>query len=63
MKESKDYLFQAVSIEPENTKYMSNLGYLSLKTGNRDEAKKYCLTVLEFDPNDKIARKMLEELR
>ena len=63
LKESKDYLFQALSIEPENTKYMSNLGYLSLKEGNRDEAKKYFLAVLEFDPNDKIAKKMLEELQ
>ena len=41
---------------------MSNLGYLSLKEGNPQEARKYFLTVLEFDPNDKIAIKMLEEL-
>lgn len=60
--ESKKYLVEALSMEPENTKYMSNLGYLSLKEGNPQEARKYFLTVLEFDPNDKIAIKMLEEL-
>ena len=49
-------------LEPENTKYMSNLGYLSLKQGNPQEARRYFLTVLEFDSQDKIAAKILEEL-
>lgn len=60
--ESRRCLVEALSLEPENTKYMSNLGYLSLKQGNPQEARRYFLTVLEFDPQDKIAAKMLEEL-
>ena len=60
--ESRRCLVEALSLEPENTKYMSNLGYLSLKQGNSQEARRYFLTVLEFDPQDKIAAKILEEL-
>lgn len=60
--ESRKCLIEALSLEPENTKIMSNLGYLALKQGNPQEARKFFLTVLEFDPNDKIAISMLEEL-
>lgn len=60
--ESKKCLVQALSLEPENTKYMSNLGYLALKQGNPQEARKFFLSVLEFDAQDKIALQMLEDL-
>ena len=60
--ESKKCLVEALSIEPENTKYMSNLGYLALKQGNPQEARKFFLAVLEFDAHDKIALQMLEDL-
>lgn len=61
-KESRECLISALSLEPENTKIMSNMGYLELKMGNKEEAKKYFLTVLEFDPNDVIASNMIEQL-
>ncbi len=60
--ESKQCLINALSIEPENTKIMSNMGYLELKMNHKEEAKKYFQTVLEFDPNDKIAQQMLEQI-
>lgn len=60
--ESKKCLVEALSLEPENTKYMSNLGYLALKQGNPQEARKFFLAVLEFDAHDKIALQMLEDL-
>ena len=60
--ESKKCLVEALSLEPENTKYMSNLGYLALKQGNPQEARKFFLAVLEFDAQDKIALQMLEDL-
>lgn len=60
--ESKKCLVEALSLEPENTKYMSNLGSLALKQGNIQEARKFFLAVLEFDAHDKIALQMLENL-
>ncbi len=59
---AKEYLTKAMNIESENTKIMSNLGYLALKEGNFDEARRFFLAVLEFDPNDKIAQEMLKSL-
>ena len=56
LKEAKSSLTKALSLDPENTKIISNLGYLSLKEGNTNEAQKYFSTVLEIDPNDKIAQ-------
>lgn len=61
-RESRRCLMEALAIDPENTKIMSNLGYLALRQGDPQEARRYFLTVLEFDPDDKIARSMLEEL-
>ena len=60
---AKKNLVQALTLEPENTKIMSNLGYLELKNNNPEEAKKYFQTVLEFDPGDKIALNMIEQLQ
>lgn len=60
--EAKQALLKALSIDPESTKIMSNLGYLSLKEGNTSEAQKYFSAVLEFDPNDKIAQIELAKL-
>ena len=59
---AKMYLFKALAIDPENTKVLSNLGYVALKTGNIAEAQKYFSTVLEIDPKDKIALIELERL-
>lgn len=60
--EAKDSLLKAFAIDNENTKIISNLGYLALSQGNTDEARKYFTTVLEFDPNDKIAASELLKL-
>lgn len=53
--EAEKCLKLAFSLEPENTKIISNLGYLSLAQGKIQEARNYFTTVLEYDPNDKIA--------
>ena len=55
IKASKKSLEKALSIDPENVKIISNLGYLSLKEGKIDDARKYFSIVLEYSPNDKIA--------
>ncbi len=55
-------LREALTMDGENTKIISNLGYLSLKTGNLEDARKYFEVVLEIDPEDKIARAQLESL-
>ena len=60
--EAKNCLIKAMSIEPESTKVISNLGYLSLAMGNKAEARKYFTTVLEIEPNDKIAASELMKL-
>ena len=53
--EAKKALETALSLEPENTKIISNLGYLSLKEGKPSDAAAYFQTVLEYDPNDTLA--------
>jgi len=60
--EAKQVLMKAMEIEPESTKIISNLGYLALAQGNREEARKYFTAVLEFDPKDSIAANELLKL-
>jgi Flp pilus assembly protein TadD len=45
--------------DPENVKIISNLGVLALRNGNNDEAAAFFRAVLEFDPNDPLARKVI----
>lgn len=52
---AKTSLMEALSMDSENTKIISNLGCLYLKTGQKEEALRYFKTVLELDPSDKIA--------
>ncbi|MGP1530730.1 MAG: tetratricopeptide repeat protein [Treponema sp.] len=59
---AKSELLKALSLAPENEKIISNLGYLSLKEGKRDEAQKYFAAALEYCPNDKIAAAELAKL-
>lgn len=59
---SKQSLLSAFAISPEDTKIISNLGYLALRMGNKEEARKYFATVLEFDSKDKIAAHELSKL-
>jgi len=60
--QAKECLLKALSIAPENTKIISNLGYAALKQDDVSTAQKYFQTVLEYDPNDKIAAMELERL-
>ena len=53
---------KALALEPESTKIISNLGYLALAMGNKQEARNYFTAVLEFDPKDKIAAGELAKL-
>lgn len=62
LSKAKDSLMKALAIDPESTKIISNLGYLALKEGNVSEAQKYFATVLEIDPDDKIALHELSKL-
>ena len=59
---AKDCLMKAFAIEPENVKIVSNLGYLALAEGKKEEARKYFTSVLEFDPKDAIAANELLKL-
>lgn len=59
---AKSELLTALSLAPENEKIISNLGYLSLKEGKRDEAQKYFAAALEYCPTDKIAAAELAKL-
>ena len=58
--ESRRFLLAALEQEPENTKIISNLGMVSLRAGNTAEAAGFFKTVLEMDPNDLLAREMLQ---
>ena len=60
--EAQESLVEALSIDPDSIKVISNLGCLFLKRGNKEEAKKYFETVLEIDPEDKIAKEQLKLL-
>ena len=60
--QAQEHLLKALQLAPENTKIISNLGYIALKRGDVSTAQKYFQTVLEYDPNDKIAAMELERL-
>ena len=60
--EAKKCLMKAFALEPESTKIISNLGYLALAMGQKQEARNYFTAVLEFDPKDKIAASELAKL-
>ncbi|MBQ5999749.1 MAG: tetratricopeptide repeat protein [Treponema sp.] len=60
--EAKKSLMKALAISPEDTKIISNLGFICLKEGNKPEAQKYFTAVLEYNPNDVIAVSELAKL-
>lgn len=62
IQDAKGALLKALSIDSENPKVMSNLGFVSLKEGKKDEARGYFLAALEYDKNDKIAMHALKSL-
>ena len=59
---AKEDLLAALSLEAENTKIISNLGYLCLKEGKPSEAAAYFQTVLEIDPSDALAASELAKM-
>lgn len=62
LKEAKETLIEALSMDSENTKIISNLGCLCLKMNQNEEARKYFEVVLEIDPDDKIAAAQIAKL-
>lgn len=57
--EAEKYLISALSLDSENIKIISNLGTLALKQGKQEEAEAFFRTVLEINPEDKIALSIL----
>jgi Flp pilus assembly protein TadD len=55
-------LKEALALEPENTKVISNLGIVALKSGNQEDARGFFRTVLEIEPEDRIAARYLQDL-
>ena len=62
IKGAKKLLEKALVKDSENTKIISNLGYIALKEGDPSMAAGYFQTVLEIDPDDKIAAMELAKL-
>ena len=60
--EAKKCLLKAFEMDSENTKIISNLGFLALAQGDKQQARNYFTAVLEFDPKDKIAANELLKL-
>ena len=60
--QAQKVLLKAYELEPENTKIISNMGYLALAQGKTEEARKFFTAVLEFDPKDQIALHELSKL-
>ena len=59
---TKRYLSRALSLDPENTKIISNLGFVALKEKDTEKAKQYFAAALEIAPDDKIAAAELLKL-
>jgi Flp pilus assembly protein TadD len=59
---SRKRLQEALALEPENTKVISNLGIVALKSGDRDQALGFFRTVLDYSPEDRIAVRYIEIL-
>lgn len=62
-KGAKESLVDALNIDPDNTKIISNMGFLALREGDSEEALRYFQTVNEIDPSDKIAQEQIKELK
>ena len=54
-KECRKKLAAALRLDGENIKIISNFGILALKQDKKDEALAFFRTVLEIEPEDKIA--------
>lgn len=61
--QARRLLEKALRLDGENTKIISNLGVLALRAGRPDEALGFFETVLEYDPEDPVAPKMIEQIK
>lgn len=61
--QARRHLERALRQDGENTKIISNLGVLALRQGRTDEAVGFFETVLEYDPDDPVAPKMIEQIK
>ncbi len=55
-------LTQALRLDGDNIKIISNFGILALKENNNEEALGFFKTVLEIEPGDSIAQKYIDFL-
>jgi Flp pilus assembly protein TadD len=62
LKAARKELEAALRYDPENVKIISNLGVVSLKSGNKEEAMGFFRTVVELDPEDMVAREVIGNL-
>lgn len=60
--DSEKLLVDALRQEPDNVKFVSNLGILALKREDHEEARAYFLAALEIEPNDVLALQYLQKL-
>ena len=62
IKEAEEVLKEALTLDCENVKLISNLGIVALKTGDKQKAIAYFRTVLFLSPHDEVALNMLKFL-
>ena len=61
--QARRLLEKALRLDSESTKIISNLGVLALRAGKPDEAIGFFETVLEYDPDDPVAPKMIAQIK
>ncbi len=62
VEQAKKILMDALSLDAEDVRTLSNLACVCLKLGDKESAKKFFNVVLEICPEDKIAKAQLENL-
>jgi len=63
LNQARRLLEKALRLDSESTKIISNLGVLALRAGKTDEAVSFFETVLEYDPDDPVAPKMIAQIK
>lgn len=58
--EAEALLQRALRLQPDNIKIISNLGSLALKAGREEEGIQFFQTVLALEPEDPVAREIVE---
>jgi Flp pilus assembly protein TadD len=62
LEKSESYLKKAIQLNPQDSKIMSNMGVLLRAMKRFDDARTWFLTALEFNPDDIVAKRSLDEL-